>query len=333
MNSIYRLIKLNRLLKSYRIKIAGILFADLFHVRHLFVRMDPFLGCNLRCAMCFFSKPETQKNLHGSFSDDEISRIAAMFFPKTLQLVVGCIAEPTLFRGLPGIFTLAKSYGVPFTGLATNGQLLSEQLFRELANAGLNEIVISMHGVRKETYERLMVGASYEKLHRILRIISSEAGPKKPELRINYTVNPDNLAELADFFTVFGGYRIATLQVRVIMDFGKTAYRKKDLSADAATYRAIIEQLHEECKKRNVLLLAPIELPDYARPNPASIVLAYVLRYISPDRVWRDDFDWKKETCRQFCRRIHWRRFLLKSIFTPAEKLQTVDTSARYDVF
>jgi pyruvate-formate lyase-activating enzyme len=332
MNAIYRLIKLNRLLRSYRLKIAGILFADLLHLRHLFVRLDPFLGCNLRCAMCFFSNPETHKTLHGSFSAEEIARIAEMFFPKTLQLVVGCVAEPTLFRGLADIFTLAKSYGVPFTGLATNGQLLNEKLFKELADAGLNEIIISMHGVCKETYERLMVGASYEKLHGVLRIISSGAGPKKPALRINYTVNPDNLAELGDFFTVFGGYRIATLQVRVIIDFGKTAYQKRDLSADAANYRTIIAHLHAECKKRNILLLAPLELPDYAHPNPASVVLAYVLRRITPVCVWRNDFEWKKETYSQFCGRIRWRRFLLKSIFMPAEKLQRIDTSATYDV-
>jgi molybdenum cofactor biosynthesis enzyme MoaA len=332
MNTIYRLIKLNRLLKSYRLKIAGILCADLFRVRHLFIRMDPVLGCNLRCAMCFFSIPETHRTLHGSFSNEEIHRIAEMFFPMTLQLVVGCIAEPTLFRGLTNIFTLAKAQGVPFTGLATNGQLLSEGQVQELACTGLNEIIVSMHGVRKETYERLMVGASYEKLHDTLSILSREAGREKPALRINYTVNPDNLAELADFFTVFGKYRIATLQVRVIMDFGRTIYQKKDLSASAETYHVIIKGIHAECKKRNILLLAPLELPNYEQLNPASVVLAYVLRRVSPMGVWRDDFEWKKETYRQFCRRIHWRRFLFKSIFTPAEKLQTIDTSATYDV-
>ena len=46
--------------------------------------------------------------------------------------------------------------------LVTNGQLLTEKKLRDLMDCGLNELVLLLHGVRKETYEALMKGASYD---------------------------------------------------------------------------------------------------------------------------------------------------------------------------
>ena len=92
MQQIYQLIRLNRYIRSYRIKFLGVLLADIFGLRHLFLRLDPVNACNLKCSMCYFSDRDYAKKIRGRLSSDELDRIAKLFFPRTLQLVVGCAA-------------------------------------------------------------------------------------------------------------------------------------------------------------------------------------------------------------------------------------------------
>ena len=368
MSRIYQLMKLNRLIKSPRPKFAGVLAMDLMKARHLFVRFDPVVACNLSCRMCFFSDTEYRKHNKGIFSKDEVDRLAAMFFPTTLQVVFGCGAEPTLYRDYPDLVKIAKSYGVPNVGLVSNGQLFTEANIRKLVGYGLDELMLSLHGVHRESYEKLMTGASYDKFHEVLETldrVKKELGVSDPELRINYTVNSDNLQELRDFFKVFGKYDIARLQVRPMLDCGQTGYRRFDLRKFKSDYAEIVEALREECKARGTTLLAHMEFPKYkanrhagkktamktvapALTAPASAVarqaaagqdkgkraqlsrnseiygslaLDSVLRFVSPQRVWRPDFDWRNEDYRAYCRRIGFRKSLLTAVFSNPEKL------------
>jgi hypothetical protein len=64
----------------------------------------------------------------------------------------------------------------------------------------LNRLV--SNGITKESYEKLMQGAWFETFHRALRTIvelKRKFETTKPAIRINYTVNPENLSELGRF--------------------------------------------------------------------------------------------------------------------------------------
>ena len=198
--------RLNRLVGSPRAKFAAALFADLAGLRYTIVRIDPVSACNLRCGMCFFSSAAWRaEHAKGRLSKEELERIAASLFPQALQVHFGASMEPTTFKDYPWLVELAKRHRVPFVGFTTNGQMLSPDGLRRLIAAGLDEITVSTHGVRKETYEELMRRASFEKHHRMLaELTGMRAAAGAPRLRINYTANPDNLAELAGFFDVYG---------------------------------------------------------------------------------------------------------------------------------
>ena len=334
-NTIYRLIRLNRLLKSHRIKFALALGADLLHLRHLFIRLDPVFACNLRCSMCTFCNDDYREKNAGRFSEEEIERIAHLFFSRTLQLVIGCGAEPTLYTDFPALIQLGKTYGIPYIGFVTNGQLLSEKHLEKFISCGLDELILSVHGVTKETYESFMVNASYDKMLHLLKCLEEakgKFGATKPELRINYTLNPDNLDELGRFFEIYGGYRIKTLQIRPVMNLGPTAYTKNDLSGHLPQYRETIKTLAEKCRKRKINFLAPKVDPSYGSESRHSVILEAVLRNISPQNVWRPDFNWKEESYEDFCKRIRWRRYLIKCIFSRITEIKTRDTSLTYEV-
>jgi len=326
MSNIYRLIKLNRLIKSHRLKFAGVLFLHLIKSRYLFLRFDPVVACNLKCQMCYFSDADFRKKNKGIFTKDDVDRLAKMFFPQTIQVVFGCGAEPTLYKNYPDLVKIAKSYGVPYVGMVSNGQLFSEDSIRQLVNNGLDELILSVHGVTKETYEKFMTNASYDKLHSVLQTfdkVKSDLEVTDPSLRINYTVNPDNLHQLRDFFTVFSAYDIRTLQVRPIMDIGQAAYRNFDLDRYIQEYNEIIESLSLECKERGISLLAKKQDPSYRadQDDYASIALDSVLRFISPQRVWREDYGWRHEDYAAFCKRIGFTKSLASAVISNRKAL------------
>src|ERR1019366_7184728 len=213
-----KLIRLNHLVRSPRLKFAGALALDCLGLGHLIVRFDPVLACNLRCGMCYFSDDNwLATHPVKRFSDDEIERLAAMFLPQALQLHIGCGTEPTMYKNFPKLVAIGKKYRVPFIGFTTNAQLLTGEKCAALVAEGLDEITVSTHGITRETYERMMKKASYERYHENLsNLVKAKQVAKSdtPRIRINYTVNPDNLAELRGFFDVFGKYDISTLQVR-----------------------------------------------------------------------------------------------------------------------
>lgn len=288
--------------------------------------------------MCYFSEETYRKSIKGIFLESEIQRIASLFFGQTIQLIVGCGTEPTLYKNFISIIELAKKFKVPFVGLTTNGQLLTREGIQRLAAIGLDELTISVHGVQQGTYESFMVNASYNKLHEVLRTVEEARGENiqnKPYLRINYTVNTENLEELSKFFQIFGCYSINTIQIRPIIDIGGR-YRTVLGPNEFKRYHEIISQLSEECTRRRIILLANIADPSYNIDGYSSVILPAVRRYISPQVVWMPEFEWKTETMNDFYQRIKWGRQLLRNVIASKEEIMKNAGhrhAARYDVF
>jgi len=226
--------------------------------------------------------------------------------------------EPSLYKGYPSLVTLGKRYKIPFIGFTTNGQLLTRSSIRLMIEAGLDEITLSSHGIKKDTYEKLMKGASFETYHRSLANVvklKREIGTKKPAIRINYTVNPDNLSELIDFFDRFGEYDITTLQVRPMIDFGYTEYQHRSLRDNIQKYNDVMGFLISQCRRRNIFLLTNKVDPEYDKSNKYAVVYEKaIMRYLGPDQVWKDDFDFRSETYREHISRTGYRRDLLKYV-------------------
>jgi MoaA/NifB/PqqE/SkfB family radical SAM enzyme len=336
MDNIYRLLRLNRIVKSHRIKVAGLLAARLAGIRHLFMRLDPIMACNLRCRMCPFGHPESRKRIKGVFTEAELSRLAEIFFPKIYQLVIGCGYEPTTYKNFMGILDRARDFRVPHVGLITNGQLLSERHLNRFIDLPLAELTFSTHGVRKETYEHFMVKASYERfLHGLdtLKALKRSRRSPWPRLRLNYTVNAQNLEELSGFFEVFGSFGVHTLQIRPM--FGDLYPEGRLKETDVARYRRIIADLSGECKKRGIRLMATVEDPAHQEMNYSSVLLPLVYLIANPEQVWREDFDWRKESYDEFCRRNRWSRHLASCLFAKKDTLlknaERYAGSAKYD--
>ena len=209
--------------------------------------------------------------------------------------------EPTIYKNYTNIIKIAKDYKVPFVALISNGQLINKSHLSDFIEYGLDELTISTHGVKLSTYERLMQGASYQKFIELLGEIDEikrENNTKKPSLRINYTITPDNLAELKDFFDIFGKFKIDTIQLRPVFSWSfnaiNTKYQDHDLNPFIVEYNETISQFIINCKERKISLFYNLIDPTYSKVNTfAPVYNEGIIRLINPRKVWLEEFDWK----------------------------------------
>jgi MoaA/NifB/PqqE/SkfB family radical SAM enzyme len=331
----YQLLNLNRVVRSHRVKFAGLLGMYWLRQRHLWLRFDPVMSCNLRCQMCYFSDPAFTKKNTGRFSPPEIERIAEAFFPWAVQLYLGCGTEPTTYKGFIDILALGRKHKVPMLGMVSNGQLLTAEHLEKLVDLGLDELTLSTHGVKRDTYERLMRRASFDKFIEVLDQLESikrGRGATRPELRLNYTVNAENLEELAGFFEVYGKYTLRTLQVRPIVDLGNTECTEKDMAPHVARYNRILGGIERTCGEKGIRLLANYEDVTYQKKTTRAALAPEVVVYLSPQDLSKQGFDWRTESYRDYCKRIQWSRTLIKKVFTRAAELEAPSPYLSYTV-
>lgn len=334
--NVYQLLKINKAIKSPRIKFLGIAALHRLNKRYLALNFDPVMACNLRCKMCYFTDAEYVRTHKGLFPKEDLDRLAEVLFPRALKLQVGCGTEPTMYKDLSKIFELGKKYSVPHISITTNANLLTQEKVNEWVGNGLKEFTISLHGVHKESYENFMGKASYEKFHEALVYIDS-ARKINPNLilRINYTFNKDNFSELKDFFEIFGKYNINVLQVRPIKSLGNTEYNDLDLTSLERIYDDMLTLISGQCKDRGITLLAT---PSYknliGESDVASVVFAETYCYIRPGYVWREDFDWKNETFNGYSSRKKLVSRLLKTAFSSPSEIRNLKrkTSLNYEI-
>jgi molybdenum cofactor biosynthesis enzyme MoaA len=244
-------------------------------------------------------------------------------------LQIGCGAEPTLFKHNTKLIEIAKNHRVPYISMITNGNLLEREDVANFANAGLDEFILSMHGVTKETYEDLMDKGVYEKFHSVLQSITEQKKTNpKLRLRINYTFNKDNFHELKDFFKIYDQYAIDVIQLRPIDKIGETTYNEFSLKKIECDYFEISDLLKTEAQKRKITLLYPqsiyrneLESLKVKTQNDSSYLIPYTYCYVSPKYFWKDDFDWKSETFSDWKKRNNWNITLLKKAFNSKKKL------------
>ncbi|MDR1864475.1 MAG: radical SAM protein [Bacteroidales bacterium] len=318
MANIYKILRLGTLIKSKRIRLFGIWMLHMAGKRYIGIFFDPVLACNFRCKMCYFSDEKWRKIFRGAFHYDDIRLIAKALFHRALKLQIGCGAEPTLHKDLTKIIALGKQYKIPYISLTTNGNLLTKEHLTEAIKAGLNEITLSTHGLTRETYEYLMTNGSFD---RFLQLLADIVELKKQyadfKLRINYTINNDNMDELAKIWDI-AGEGMDILQLRPVQKIGETEYTDFDLTDIHKKYDAVIAPLIRECRRRNIVCLAP------AKENIAIIKenkdyddnleqAAYC--YISPRSCWQDGFDFRTDTFESFAKAHHLGRRLLSGVF------------------
>lgn len=166
-----------------------------------FFEIDTVHACNARCVMC----PVWKEPRKGGFMSNELfSKIVDEMKNYSDWINTVCLSrdgEPLLDKNIARKIKMLKDIGIKKVTLSTNASLLDEKKAKELIEAGLNDIMFSVDGATKETFEAIRKGLNFEEVRdNILRFIKlrDEYG-EKPSIRIRMVLQEKNKNEGEDF--------------------------------------------------------------------------------------------------------------------------------------
>jgi len=168
--------------------------------------------CNLRCIMCGFHSIHKKDREDGRHISMELFH-RAMPFIERAELVPLCGGgEPLMNPRLPEMIQKITEFGVP-TAITTNGILLNAERIKEIVDAGLTYIEVSVDGIR--SYERIR-GVPFDSLEKNLKKLARYKQKRKkrtPIIDLSYTAMRDTLDELEDIVKL--GAEIGAREIRV----------------------------------------------------------------------------------------------------------------------
>ena len=220
------------------------------------IQIECTTRCNLKCTMCEISY-WTEKG-----GDLEAANLQNMLehLPKLKRVDLTGIGEALMNRGFLSALKILKSRGLYVT-LNDNFTLMTEDAARRIVELGVDQIFLSLDGATKETYEKIRVGANFDKVvsnARRLIQIKREMRKKRPEVKINTVVCSTNYRELPAIIELAHNMGIGMVQFVNVMVFENTA--NLDTTSVQQKVRAKFQEARERARQLGVLV--KIELFD-----------------------------------------------------------------------
>jgi len=180
--------------------------------------------CNLRCTMCFQSdealpiSKTTKVPLMGIDTFKKIADECAKY--KIPALKLNWRGEPMLNNNFTEMLRYAKAKGILEVTSLTNGTLMNEDICREIVAAKMDQIVVSIDGITKETYEKIRIGADYDVvLNNVKNLLRIRGKSRKPFIRLQYTESDINKHETSAFYQ-YWEKKVDEITISYCQDFG-----------------------------------------------------------------------------------------------------------------
>lgn len=212
---------------------------DSFGRMHRYLRISVTDRCNLRCRYCMPAGGFAPMPYEEILSYEEIVSFVQVLASWGLSKVRITGGEPLVRRDLASLIAQIREIpGIEKIGLTTNGLLFAENA-KDLKQAGLNSVNISLDTLRPERFESLTRHSGWDK---VMRSIAVAQELEFPEVKVNAVVlrniNDDeilNLAALAQH---------QRIQMRFIesMPFSSNGWN----SGEMVSYEEIVQRLSQK---------------------------------------------------------------------------------------
>lgn len=167
------------------------------------IYIEPTVACNLDCITCFRNAWEQPL---GRMTEETFERIfqSLQAMNPIPDVYFGGIGEPLFHVKTIEWVRRIKELGVKVE-LITNGTILTEKKSRELIDAGLDVLWVSLDGATPESYEDVRLGAELpaviENLRRLVKMRAPGHYPK-PEIGVAFVAMKRNIAELPQIIQI-----------------------------------------------------------------------------------------------------------------------------------
>ncbi len=179
-------------------------------------QIEPTSKCNLRCKMCIRNNAGVQ---FGTMTFNDFKKILEKL---DCLYKVGLSGQGELFLNseIFDMIKYANKRGI-LVHVNSNGTLLTKEIINKLCETEVGEIGISVDSTKKKEYEKIRVGANYDRLIENIKNLTSEI--KKRDKNMIVTITPiifkKNIDELPEFIKLaksVGVKKVAfqTLQIK-----------------------------------------------------------------------------------------------------------------------
>lgn len=161
------------------------------------IEVETTTKCNLSCTICEHTY-WNEKSRDMTF--EEFKGIVDQF-PKLKWIGLTGIGSSFLNKDYMKMLRYLKRRSI-YVELFDSFTQLNKNIARELVEIGVDKICLSMDAATKETYEKIRVGANFEKVLdnvRTLLHMKKEMKTPIPEFWFHYIVNKDNVYEMPQF--------------------------------------------------------------------------------------------------------------------------------------
>ncbi len=168
--------------------------------------------CNLLCTTC----PRTYEELEppSDMSWDLFTSIVEQF-PKVQRVVLHGVGEPMMAAELPKMVRYLKERGV-YVLFNTNGTLMREKKSRELIEAGLDEMRVSLDAAEPKAFEAVRGRDLFNRIVRNIRnfvALKARMDAANPRLSLWLTGLRETLEQLPDFIRL--AHSLGVLEVHL----------------------------------------------------------------------------------------------------------------------
>ena len=173
-----------------------ILHPRLPDLRKLYIQ--PTTGCNLHCRTCIrnvWDDPES----HMAMSTFQRMLESLDELPNLTRVVLSGFGEPLTHPNILEMIGAMRKRNIAVT-LGSNGLLLDANMCREIIRLGVDRLVVSIDGVKQETYAAVrgaMLSLILNNI-RALNEIKSQLGSLSPALGIEFVLLKTNVSEIGE---------------------------------------------------------------------------------------------------------------------------------------
>ena len=237
-------------------------------------------SCNNNCMFCMEDDRVARAARLKAQTPEDVRRM--MTLDPDAREVMFTSGEPTLHPRLPEYIRMARDLGFPTVGLITNGRRLAYKPYaRELLEAGLNHVLVSIHGPSGKVHDMLTrsKGAFVQAVAGLANLAALRGEFPGLKVHTSYVVNALNVGYFREFYDAMRPLGVDQHVFNVMMpdgrggtDMGHLMARYRDV---ATAFKAFVAGLPPEGAAKVFLLDIPY-CTTTALPDP---VRGYVERY------------------------------------------------------
>lgn len=129
------------------------------------VAIETVFGCNLSCTMCFVDQPTwRQKGVMSMEMFEQIVNELKPYASEIEKFDLFALGEPMLDKHLFERIRMVRAAGFRNLAIATNADLLDDKKQEALLESGIDTVIFSIDGIKKETHEKIRIGVDFDRV-------------------------------------------------------------------------------------------------------------------------------------------------------------------------